>query len=52
MYNKFGSDTMVAQVLVGLKTAHIDQTFSYIVPNFILDKISIRFLNILNVVQK
>lgn len=41
MYNKFGSDTMVAQVLVGLKTTHIDQTFSYIVPDFILDKISI-----------
>ena len=30
---------MVAQVLVGLKTTHIDQTFSYIVPDFILDKI-------------
>jgi len=32
---------MVAQVLVGLKTTHIDQTFSYIVPDFILDKISV-----------
>lgn len=32
---------MVAQVLVGLKTTHIDQTFSYIVPNFMMDKISI-----------
>lgn len=41
MYNKFGSDTMVAQVLVGLKTTHIDQTFSYIVPDSILNEISI-----------
>lgn len=41
MYNEFGSDTMVAQVLVGLKTTHIDQTFSYIIPDSILDKISV-----------
>ena len=32
---------MVAQVLIGLKTTHIDQTFSYIVPDFMLDKISV-----------
>ena len=32
---------MVAQVLVGLKTTHIDKTFSYIVPSFIEDKVSV-----------
>ena len=32
---------MVAQVLVGIKTSHIDQTFSYNIPDFIIDKIKI-----------
>lgn len=32
---------MVAQVLVGIKTSHIDQTFSYKIPDFIIDKIKI-----------
>lgn len=32
---------MVAQVLIGLKTTHIAQTFSYIVPTFMLDEISV-----------
>ncbi len=32
---------MVAQVLVGLKTTHIDQTFSYLIPSNIKDEIEV-----------
>ena len=32
---------MVAQVLVALKTTHIDQTFSYLIPSNIKDKIEV-----------
>lgn len=39
--DKVGGDTMVAQVLVAVKTTHIDQTFSYIVPNDMEDKIQV-----------
>ena len=32
---------MVAQVLVGIKTTHIDKTFSYKIPSFMNEQISV-----------